>query len=65
MNIRSDLNMSPGSHYTKLLSSNTVHIIPVKSKPETILKVPDDNFKSKLKTFLFEKLYNNWKELLI
>lgn len=33
--------------------------------PDIILNLPDDDFKSQLKHFLFEKLYYNWKELII
>ena len=62
MNIQPDLNMSPGFHYTKRRTSNTVHICSAcvkiyQSIPDTILNLPNDNFKSKPNNFIFENLY--------
>jgi hypothetical protein len=33
--------------------------------PDILLNLPDDDFKSQIKHSLFEKLYLNWKELII
>ena len=55
MNILHDRMMSPESHSTKRPTLNTAQFL-------TYLLY---YFKLKLKNFLLEKLYYNWKELLI
>ena len=61
--------MSPDFHYTKTkyfkYSSHYSRVEIYQSITDTILNLPDDNFQSKLKIFDFDKLYYNWKELLI
>ena len=62
MNIRPDLKMSPGFHYTYFKCSPNYSYVKIYQSISDTIIVPDDNFKSK---FSFLKLYYNYKELLI